>query len=184
VVLVLAGTAAPGRHPAARSRPGTLVESFVRGTVAMQVLAMEQAVAAAEQHVQSYRKDQVNGADLAAALDQQQFILTRASQALTVLQPPAVGPQPMLQLARMEEDLALFGVELAGLLAETARTVAQTVMPQATEGLDYEQRVRLALGILRRAEGWLITVDQETGASARLPGFESSRSLEAQLGLP
>jgi hypothetical protein len=59
-------------------------------------------------------------------------------------------------------------------------------LEQASAGtVAYSQRVRGAVLILRRAEGWLETIDHETGARATLPGFEpGDPPIEQQVGLP
>jgi hypothetical protein len=38
--------------------------------------------------------------------------------------------------------------------------------------------------VLRRAEGWVKTIEQETGAQVPLPGMVGQHSLEKQLSLP
>src|SRR5947209_2168061 len=62
-------------------------------------------------------------------------------------------------------------------------TPARTVGAEATDGVAYAPRVRNLVRVLRRAEGWLETLDHATGGHARLPGFGGGRSLEQQLNL-
>jgi hypothetical protein len=51
--------------------------------------------------------------------------------------------------------------------------------------LGYAARAQSLAGLLARAEGWLETIDHETGAQATLPGFEPGTPLlESRLTLP
>jgi hypothetical protein len=55
---------------------------------------------------------------------------------------------------------------------------------EAAQGLGYEPRVRSAASLLRRAEGWLESIDHESGAHVTLPGFTpGAPSLESRLAL-
>jgi hypothetical protein len=89
----------------------------------------------------------------------------------------------------VEEDLALFSDQLAGLLQESAAALASSPLQQASYGqpesrVSYGPRVRAAVSILRRAEAWLETVDRETGAHVTLPGFApGAASLESVLAM-
>jgi hypothetical protein len=94
------------------------------------------------------------------------------------------------QMDRLVEDLAYCSAQLAALLQEFGDAImqaAQAPMPNvgpALQGVAYAPRVRSLVVGLRRAEGWLHTIDQETGAHATLPGFTpGAPPIETQLGL-
>jgi hypothetical protein len=115
---------------------------------------------------------------LAQVFTQQALVLTALSADLAVLPVPSLGAWlPGRQIDRLIEDLALCSTQLADLLWDHVHAiamVAQAPTPRpgaALVGLAYGPRVHSAMTILRRAEGWLETVDHETGADVRLPGF-------------
>jgi hypothetical protein len=169
------------------------------------VLRLEGALAAANQEVLAYCAPRhlavslcfeggINVQDpailaLAQAFAAQSLVFRQVSDDVAALPLPDMGA-PLLnrQIDRLVEDLALYGVQLADLLQEYDSTIglaAQALTPNASaalQGLAYGPRVRGLAAILRRAEGWLETIDHETGARARLPGFEpGAPSPESQL---
>jgi hypothetical protein len=126
---------------------------------------------------------------VAAVLTAQALVLSGASQGFDMLLPPDVGRLPTLQLRCVSEDLALVSDQLAALLQESVAAVSrnpleQTSDFQAAPRVSYGPRARSAVTILRRAEAWLETLDQETGAHATLPGFApGAPPLESVLAL-
>jgi hypothetical protein len=112
---------------------------------------------------------------LLSALTQGARALTAASHEFSALVPPYLGLLPTLHLKCMLEDLAVFSDQLAGLLEEAATPVTTPDYLAAATTVAYWPRMHGAVSILRRAEGWLETVDHETGARATLPGFAPRR---------
>jgi hypothetical protein len=127
---------------------------------------------------------------LVRVLNQQALLLTSVSSDLSRVPPPRLGALPALQLARLIEDLVLVGDDLAGVLQATVAAMTGTpINAVSTTGMEgcfsYSLSVRHAVATLRRAEDWLETIDQETGARAALPGFApGAPPIETQLGLP
>jgi hypothetical protein len=126
---------------------------------------------------------------LAGVLTQQENLSRSVAAALTTLSPPLVGMLPTLQMKCVLEDLALFGDQLARLLHDVGAALGIPPPPAApaevpVENVGYPARARAALSLVRRAEGWLETVDHQTGARVTLPGLEpGAPALEQQLGL-
>jgi hypothetical protein len=128
-------------------------------------------------------------------LVQQALLLMGTAHALDGIAPPLrVVGAPAWQMARLLEDVALNSTQLATLLQEMAAALpADGAMPstqeQATQlranRVGYSARARAMVALLSRAEGWLETIDQETGVHLTLPGFEPGQlPLEQQLSLP
>jgi hypothetical protein len=165
-----------------------LVTAFVHTLLAPRVLVLEGALATANrQMLGGFPQEET--ATLARALSQEAHLLTGVSPDLTVLMPPQVGALPTIQVARLIEDLALVGDDLASVLQQIVTAVSGTPMGEEASGgpedcVAYTARIRHAVASLQRAEGWLETIDQETGAHVTLPGFErGGRALESQLAL-
>jgi hypothetical protein len=185
-----------------------LVTAYVQRVLTPRVLQLEGALATANRQVLAYCaphglavnvcfEGNVSAQDpallaLGQALDEQSLVLTQVSAGVAALPEPDVGaPLPSWQADRLIEDLASSSTQLAALLQEYAtaiREVAGAPTPNhgaVLRGLAYAGRVRSLAGLLRRAEGWLETIDHETGAHARLPGFApAAPPLENQLALP
>jgi hypothetical protein len=91
------------------------------------------------------------------------------------------------------EDLALGAVQLARVLGQMAvvvprdgpTTTGREVLVALQAGrVGYILRVLRVLELLTRAEGWLESIDHETGAHAILPGVApGAPSIETQIGL-
>jgi hypothetical protein len=187
-VLVLAASAAtPRASPAGRSTQGAQVTAFVRDGLAGRVVVLENGLAVANRHVLAYLAARESVVLLAGGLTQQALVLLGAGHDLAgVLPPSQLEGLPALQMARLVEDLALFAQQTAGLLQEavaalTTPAPAQTVGEDAITRVLYLSRMRKTVDVLRRAAGWLDTIDRETGAHATLPGFGAGTSLDAQL---
>jgi hypothetical protein len=165
------------------------VAAFVRDGLAGRVVVVENGLAVANRHVLAYLATRESVALLAGGLTQQALILLSAGHDLAGVLPPAqLEGLPALQLARLIEDLALFAQQTAGLLQETVAALstpapAQTVGEDAITRVLYLSRMQKTVDVLRRAEGWLDTIDRETGAHATLPGFGAGISLDAQLNM-
>jgi hypothetical protein len=124
------------------------------------------------------------GAPLAGALLQQAAVLLEVSNDLSLIAPPPLGARPVQYMLRLAEDVALCAAQLAGLLDELAARAATVQSRNPLPDLPYTERLADALRILRRAEGWLGTIDHVTGARLTLPGFTpGAPSLESQLAL-
>jgi hypothetical protein len=164
--------------------------SFVQSWVGPSVLGIEHAVTLADRHVLVYRLNQESSTTLGAVLAQQSRLLEDASTTLSSLTAPALGSILTRLQERLLEDLAVCGRQLADVLRDTATALAlptSTDIQLSVEAVNvmYGPRVRAAVALLRRAEGWLDTINHESGAHARLPGFEpGAPSLESRLALP
>jgi hypothetical protein len=191
-------------RPQQAPRPAAVVTAIVQGRVGPRVLSIESTLAAANQQVQAYcgtaalpdcaPQDATDGsgppAPAALVLAQAALVLLVDSHDLTAWPAPALDALPGRHMERLLADLALVCEQLSRLLQETAAAVGSTASLQMTRGtvgrplVGYGARVASAVAILRRAEGWLETIDHETGAHATLPGFEPGPSLEKRLNLP
>jgi hypothetical protein len=172
----------------------TTVTTYVQRVLAPRVLELEVALATANRQVLAYCAPRgqaisvcfegtVNVQDsallaLGLALDTQSLVLTHVSADIASLPVPDVGaPLPSWQADRLIEDLASGSAQLAALLQDYATAIKGAEgapLPtggEALRGLAYAGRVRSLAGLLRRAEGWLETIDHETGAHVTLPGF-------------
>jgi hypothetical protein len=180
-----------------RVPPTAQLAAFVQTDLAVRVLIMEDALATANRAVLAYcprsRHSLLQCADLAVAtgggvlattLTQEAGVLAQASQGLSGLPLPDLGRQPTQHLALLQEDLVVCSGGLASLLQEVAAGVplAANVVATASSAA-YGPRVRDLVIVLRRAEGWVETVDRETGAHVRLPGFEPGLPLEQRLNM-
>jgi hypothetical protein len=194
----------------APTSPAARLTVYAETTLTPQVVRLEQALATANQGVQAYcaarrvafslcfdQDVEYQSADteaLSGMLDQQAHVLTAVSAALSLLPHPVLGADGSAQqMERLIEDLTLVTTQATVVLEEHAEAIGrmrQSVLhgPQvsrALQGLGYAPRVRSLGALLRRAEGWLETMDRETGAHARLPGFApGAPPIEAQVGLP
>jgi hypothetical protein len=96
-----------------------------------------------------------------------------AGHALALAEPPWLGPRGTASLMLVQEDLWLCGEELGALLAESAAAVQVSVVSRPSPvDVTYSPRAIALVALLSRAEAWLETTDHQTGAHARLPGFE------------
>jgi hypothetical protein len=177
---------APARvaHPAPPPTAAAMVTTFIQSTVDPQVGAIEAAVATINGLAGPQQNVLQGTPALVTALTQQARALTAASHEFAALPPPTVGPLPTLHLQCLLEDLALFSAQVGDLLREAAAPVTITDYLAAAANLAYWPRMRSAAAILLRAEGWLQTIDHETGAHVRLPGFAGKNALEELLNLP
>jgi hypothetical protein len=157
------------------------VAALVRGTLAPQVLAAESALTTADRHMALRQAGREDDGALARTLTQQEVLLTAASAGLSSLGLPRLAEQSMLELKSAVEDLALFSDQLADLFHEASvdlqtfasrEAAGEVVSADVMQSVAYQRRVHSLLKILRRAEMWLKTLDQETGAQVTLPGFE------------
>jgi hypothetical protein len=157
--------------------------------VASRVLTDEDALLAAQRRVEEYRGSRMDGGTLAAALNREALVLIVASAAPVSL-PPSLDPRTTQDMTCLVEDVALFGEQAAILLQETAAALVAmpaqeaggaTVSADALDSTGYTPRVRAALSLLRRAEGWLDMLDRDTGARATLPGLLPGGSLDGRL---
>jgi hypothetical protein len=123
---------------------------------------------------------------LGTTLTREAGVLAAAAYAVASLRLPALDTTTTLYLALVTEDLVLCSNGLASLLGETAASVERLPLLRAQvviSSRSYAPRVRDLVTLLQRAEGWLVTLDHETGAHVTLPGFEGGRSLDEQLAL-
>jgi hypothetical protein len=194
----------------ARGGTAAAVTAFVQGDLAPRVVDIEMALTLANQQAQTYcagyqvglvlcLEHDVDPADgaamtLAEVFSQQALRLSGASRVLaTRLNSLRLGsPLITIQMANLIEDLTLCSEQLVRLLQEYAQPLLRlgrlpaiaSEAGEAVRGLGYEPRVRSAVAILRRAEGWLESIDHESGAHVDLPGFTpGAPSLESQLAL-
>jgi hypothetical protein len=183
--LATAGMAArvPDRPRRDAPSPAAVVTAFVRTSVVAPVLAMEGALARANATVPSYNPPPLANPGLAQELAVRALVLLNASAQLTIQTPPLLDPLVTRQLDRLLEDLTTCSAQLALLLDDTATALVQPAQPDQVLSQGYWPGVHRALTLLRRAEGWLETVDREIGAHVRLPGFERGTSLELQINL-
>jgi hypothetical protein len=184
-------------EPPARVPSAVLLTAFVQSALAMQVLIVEDALATANRAVLAYcpRSQHsllqcadlavvTGGGELATTLTQEAGVLAQASQGLSSLPLPDLGRLPTLHLALLQEDLVVCSGGLARLLQEVAAGVPLAANVAATaSSAAYGPRVRDLVTVLRRAEGWVETLDRETGARVRLPGFGPGPPLEQRLDL-
>jgi hypothetical protein len=196
---------------AAASGTALAVTTFVHSALAGRVLALEDTFARANQQVETYcagrhlgitrcfesnvdPDDAATGRLAEVFLQQAQFLRgTSAFLATQLVALHLVTPMVTAQMDGLIEDLAVCSEQLMLLLQDYSQPLlALGQIPyttsgarEAVQGLGYEPRVRSLLRLLRRAEGWLETIDHETGAHARLPGFApAAPPLESQLALP
>jgi hypothetical protein len=162
---------------------------FVQAAVASRVVAEEDALLTALRWVEEYWSNHVDNGALAAALNREALVLIAASHAPTSL-PPSLDPRTTQEMTCLVEDVALFGEQTAAMLQETATSLlvmpdqeasGATLSGDAISGTGYAPRVRGALALLRRAEGWLEMLDHDTGSHATLPGFGPGGVLGAGL---
>jgi hypothetical protein len=161
---------------------------FVQTAVASRVLTDEDALLAAQRRVEEYQGGRVDSGALAAALNREALVLLAASAAPTNL-PLSLDPRTTQEVTCLVEDVALFGEQAAAVLQETAAFLAITVQEasgatvsgDAIYSAGYAPRVRGALSLLRRAEGWLEMLDHDTGARATLPGFLPGGMMDGRL---
>jgi hypothetical protein len=194
-----------------QSGPAALVTIYVHTLLAPRVLHLEHAWALVNHQVQVYCVGRhlgiavcfdggVNAHDaatltLAEVLRQQALLLSGTSHDLATdlaalrLESPVITAQ----MDALLEDLALCSEQLILLLQEYSQPLlALNQIPATVSGVDtalrglgYGARARSVVAVLRRAEGWLETIDQETGARVRLPGFErGAPPVEATLSSP
>jgi hypothetical protein len=164
------------------------VATFVQTAVASRVLTDEDALLAAQRWVEQYQGGHVDDGTLAADLTREALVLLAASAAPTNL-PLSLDPRTTQEMTCLVEDVALFGEQAAALLQETAAFLAitaqeasgATVSGDALDSTGYAPRVRGALSLLRRAEGWLDMLDHDTGARATLPGLLPGGELDGPL---
>jgi hypothetical protein len=178
--------------PLPRPVAAPAVTLFVQTAVASRVLTDEDALLAAQRRVEEYRGSRMDGGTLAAALNREALVLIVASAAPVSL-PPSLDSHVTQDMTCLVEDVALFGEQAAALLQETAAALlaittqeasGATVSGDAVTSTGYAPRVRGALSLLRRAEGWLEMLDHDTGAHATLPGFApGAPSLEGQFAM-
>jgi hypothetical protein len=203
-----------GRAPALprrRPNPATTVTVYVQTLLTPQVRLIENGLATANSGLLAYCG--IPGMPVAACDDltthwgsltsmalrrllvQQALLLMGAVQGLDGVAPPfgVVGASAW-QMARLLEDVALDSTQLATPLQEMAAALpADGALPSARElttqlranRVGYSARGRAVVALLRRADGWLESIDQETGAHLTLPGFQPGQlPLEQQLSLP
>jgi hypothetical protein len=182
---------------AAASGTAVAVTTFVRGALAGRVLDLEDALATANQQVETYcagrRLDislcfesNVDPDDAAtgrlAEVFRRQAQLLGGTSSFLAAQLVAVRLGSPLVTAQMDgliEDVAMCSEQLMLLLQDFSQpllALGQVLYTtsgarEAVRGLGYGPRVRSLLRLLRRAEEWLETIDQETGAHVILPGF-------------
>jgi hypothetical protein len=191
--LLMSGRVLPAAGAPRPPSEAWVVTAFVQSTLAVRVLALDAALDTANKQVREHLSGREDDATLAATLHAQARVLTAISHAATALPPELDAPETQ-QMACVVEDLALVAGQLVGLMEETATALEQepaleangaAIAVDATGSAAYAPRVRGALAILRRAEGWLVTIDHETGAAVTLPGFgPGALSLDQQLSLP
>jgi hypothetical protein len=162
--------------------PTAVVTAFVQQRVAP-VVVVEGTLAVANCRVLGLGDIHARSGDLIATLVQQAASCREAGVEFSSMMPPTLDALPALYMSRLLEDLAIFSDHLAGLMQDAAAAGSLTPSQEATDGAAYGPRMRDAVAILRRAEGWLETIDHENGAYVRLPGFEGGSSLEAQLNM-
>jgi hypothetical protein len=161
-----------------------VVTTYVLTTVSARVVGIEAVLALINRQAGAGHDVLQGTRALISALTQGARALTAASHEFSALVPPYLGLLPTLHLKCMLEDLAVYSDQLATLLDEAAAPVTTSDYLAAATNIAYWPRVRSALALLRRAEGWLEAVDHETGAHATLPGFApGAPSLESQLAL-
>jgi hypothetical protein len=160
------------RGQAARplSRAG-LITAYVQTTLLPPVLSLEGALATANHAALSFNPPPHGNGNLVALLDGEALVALAASHDLPALVTPPLDGLAARQMERLLEDLEQCGEQLAALLQDTATALAYAAEPDRVMGLGYWPGVHRTLALLRRAEGWLETIDRETDAHVRLPGF-------------
>jgi hypothetical protein len=183
------------RQPSAAA----LVTAFVQSRLTTDVLTIEAALATVNQQLLPYCRPIVqpprrcaeravqNGdvGPMIVLLSYQAAVLTAASHDVASLPPPPLGSAATQHVALLLEDVSLCADQAAGVVQEMALAARQALSLGASIDFGYEPTMRRLLTTLRRAEAWLETIDQETGARVRLPGFQpGAPSLESQLAVP
>jgi ABC-type transporter Mla subunit MlaD len=189
------------------------VTAYLEHEVRPRVLLLETALATVNQQVRTYCRA-VDLREVSSCFGQSLDLQTLRARALRQAFAQQAGvlaslsawpsslpllssstPEVAQQLDRLTEDLAACSGQLAALLADHGQLMAAlaTLPPSGSlalgpsvtlSRLDYLAQVHSALQLLHRAEGWLETVDQETGARVTFPGVEpGAPSLESQLAL-
>jgi hypothetical protein len=185
------------------------VTAFVRVTLAPYVWSVEAALTTADTGLLAYcnvpnmnvgscaefttHEGRMTHGQLSTLLLLQAQIVARASQALSSAVSPPLGAIPARCMERALEDLVIAGDQLAGVLSETADAVppleanaliGEETIPQRPAPVAYGRRILAVIMLLRRAQGWLETIDHQTGATATLPGFApGTPSLESWVNL-
>jgi hypothetical protein len=135
------------------------------------VLSLEGALATANHAALSFNPPPHGNGSLIALLDREALVAMAASHDLPGLASPPLDALAARQMERLLQD--------------TATAVAQAAEPDKVMSLGYWPGVRRTLALLRRAEGWLETIDRETDAHVRLPGFgRGDPPLDAPLAPP
>jgi hypothetical protein len=155
----------------------------VRTAIVRQVRAAEAALAAADRAASLAQNRAALIAGVPAILDQQAGAIALAGAGFALLAPPQGGDRTGLQMTRLLEDLTVYCDQVGSVLWEAAADLRSGHDPTDRVWAAYWLGVDRALVLLRRAEGWLETIDLETGARARLPGFEPGTMLDDQLDL-
>jgi hypothetical protein len=200
------GRLAPGGRvtelPLSAKATASAVTAYVQALLAPRVVVLEAAVAQATRAIRRVcgtvdtpdlsctigSGDHAPYAAASTLLMQLAAMLTAMSGEIPRL--PVVGGtvQANMEMAYLREDIAACADRLAETLHDAAVDLRTPGVPENAGGTPHSvaygpQIVRL-LGLLRRAEGWLETVDHETGAWVRLPGFApGAPPIETQLGL-
>jgi hypothetical protein len=176
--------AGPAETPGATPSTAALVTVFLQVGVVPRLARVEAAAARVDRAV-SAAHDVVEGYGLLASLfSQQAALLSGSSRELTAPALPPLGPVLTPQLCALLEDLALAGDELARLYTETAAAVSSRPFVEGLTSVAYWPRAQSVEALLRRAEGWVKTLEEETGAQVALPGVLGERALQKQLGWP
>jgi hypothetical protein len=200
----LAGTHADPAGPASAKAQ---VAMFVRTALAGRVVAIEAVMARADRQIRAYCSSGALGGDrcfetgmdvhvdaaqaLADGLARQALVLTATGDDLAALPSPRLtDPRQARQLDYLVEDVALCGEQFAALLQEMVTILTDTTsekappLGQALANAAYPERAAAATRLLHRAAEWLVALDRETGAGARLPGFEGGLAFDQQLTTP
>jgi hypothetical protein len=155
---------------------GRAVSVFVWGVLAPRVVVVEGALAAANQLLPDYHAAALEPRALGASLLSRAWRLQAIAVELDGVPLPMVPADVRLQLRGLVEDLLLVSQQLSTLFQETADAVTQKAVngPIGWDGavsVGYDLRVQSAEVLMRRAQGWLQAIDQETGAQVCLPGM-------------
>jgi hypothetical protein len=168
---------------ATRAGAGPATTVFIRTAIVRQVRAVEAALAAADRTASLAQTRAALIAGVPAILDQQAGAIALAGAGFALLAPPQSGDHTGQQMTRLLEDLTVYSNQVAAVLWETAKESRGRQGSADRLWAAYWLGVDRALDLLRRAEGWLETIDRETGARTRLPGFEPGTVLDDQLDL-
>jgi hypothetical protein len=168
--------------PAAAMGTGRAVTAFVQWVLAPRVMVVEGALAAANQLVPDYHAEALEPRALGASLLSRAWRLQAIAEELDSVPLPMVPADVRVLLRGLVEDLVLVSQQLSTLFQETAAAVTRKGMngPIGWDGavsVGYDLRVQSAEALMRRAQGWLQTIDQETGAQVRLTGFARGQFL-------